>query len=50
MPTANTKRNQSPKPEKIGPLYSVQPSGEAKTTGTPISKRKDKIIKANSVN
>jgi len=50
IPTAKTKRNHRPKPEKIVPLYSVQPSGEAKTTGTPITRRKDNVIKAKRVN
>jgi hypothetical protein len=41
---------QKPKPEKTVPLYSVHPSGEAKTTGTLTTKRKDKPINAKRVN
>ena len=50
IPTANTNRIHSPRPEKTVLLYSVQPSGEAKTTGTPTTKRKDNKIKANRAN
>jgi hypothetical protein len=31
---------------KIVPFELAQPSGEAKTTGTPITSRKDNVIKA----
>ena len=50
IPTAKTRRAHKPKPEKTGPLFTVHPSGEAKTTGTPTIKEKDTIIKARRVN
>lgn len=46
-PTVNTNNNQRLKPEKTRPLFSVQPFGEAKTTGTPTTKANDTTIKAN---
>jgi hypothetical protein len=46
-PTVNTNNNQRLKPEKTTPLFSDQPFGEAKTTGTPTTKANDTIIKAN---
>ena len=49
-PTAKTRRSHKPRPEKTTRLFSVQPSGEAKTTGTPTTKRKDNAIKAKRVN
>lgn len=49
-PTAKTKRSHKPRPEKTTRLFSVQPSGEAKTTGTPTTKRKDNATKAKRVN
>jgi hypothetical protein len=49
-PTKRTRRTHKPRPEKTVPLFSVQPSGEAKTTGTPTTKRKERPIKASSVN
>ena len=49
-PTAKTKRSHKPRPEKTIRLFSVQPSGEAKTTGTPTTKRKDNATKAKRVN
>ena len=49
-PTAKTRRIHKPRPEKTVRLFSVQPSGEAKTTGTPTTKRKDNAIKARRVN
>lgn len=49
-PTAKTRRTHKPRPEKTVRLFSVQPSGEAKTTGTPTTKRKDNAIKAKRVN
>jgi hypothetical protein len=36
------------KPEKTTFLFSVQPFGEAKTTGTPTTKANDTRIKANN--
>ena len=48
-PTAKTRITHKPKPEKTVPLFPVQPSGEAKTTGTPTTKKKDTIIKARRV-
>lgn len=50
MPTANTKKNQSPTPEKIMPLFSVQPLGDAKITGTLTTNPNDTATKAKSVN
>ncbi len=49
-PTKKTNRIHNPRPEKTVPLFSVHPSGEAKATGTPTTRRKDKAINANSVN
>lgn len=49
-PSNNTSRIHNPAPEKIVPLFCVQPSGEAKTTGTPTTKRKERPIKASNVN
>jgi hypothetical protein len=46
-PTVNTNNNQRLKPEKTIPLFSDQPFGEAKTTGTPTTKANDTTIKAN---
>ena len=46
IPTAKTKKTHKLKPEKTVPLFPVQPSGEAKTTGTPTIKKKDTVIKA----
>lgn len=50
MPTKKTSRNQIPIPEKTVPLFSDQPSGVAKTTGTPTTKRNDTTINANKAN
>jgi hypothetical protein len=50
IPTKKTNRIHNPRPEKTVPLFSVHPSGEAKATGTPTTKRKDKAMKANNVN
>jgi hypothetical protein len=49
-PTKNTSKTHKPSPEKTVPLFSVQPCGEAKATGTPTTKRKDSAINANNVN
>ena len=49
-PTKNTSKTQSPRPENTVPLFCVQPSGEAKTTGTPITKRKERPTNASNVN
>ena len=49
IPTAKTSKNQTPKPENTVPLFSVQALGEAKTTGTPTTSKKETTIKANSV-
>ena len=46
-PTVNTNNNQRLKPEKTKLLFSDQPFGEAKTTGTPTTKANDTTIKAN---
>jgi hypothetical protein len=50
IPSAKTKRNQTPNPEKTVPLFSVHPFGEANTTGTPTTKRKEVAIKVKRVN
>lgn len=50
IPTAKTKKNQSPTPEKMIPLFSVQPFGDAKMTGTPTTKPNETATKANRVN
>jgi len=50
IPTAKTKRNQIPVPDRTKPLFWDQPSGEAKTTGTPTTKRKDSATREKSVN
>jgi hypothetical protein len=42
-----SKSTQRPKPEKTVPLFSVHPLGEAKTTGTPTTKRNERPINAN---
>ena len=46
MPTAKTKNNHKLKPEKTEPLFSVQPLGDANTTGTPTTNAKDTKTKA----
>ncbi len=48
MPTAKTNKNHKLKPENTTPLFSVQPLGDAKTTGTPTTNAKETRIKANS--
>lgn len=50
IPTKNTSKNQIPIPEKTVPLFSAQPSGVAKTTGTPTTKRNDTTMNANKAN
>ena len=47
MPTVKTRINHKLKPEKTKPLFSVQPFGEAKTTGTPTTNPNETKIKAN---
>lgn len=49
-PTNSTSKTHKPRPEKIVPLFCVQPSGEANTTGTPTTKRKERPINASNVN
>lgn len=39
-----------PTPEKTIPLFSVQPFGDAKTTGTPTTRKKEIAMKAKRVN
>ncbi len=46
-PTVNTNNNQRLNPENTTPLFSVQPFGDAKTTGTPTTRANDTVIKAN---
>jgi hypothetical protein len=48
-PTTKTKRSHKPRPDKTIRLFSVQPLGRAKTTGTPTTKTKEKAINANIV-
>jgi hypothetical protein len=48
MPIAKTKRSQTLTPEKTTRLFSAQPFGVAKTTGTPTINAKDNKIKANN--
>ena len=50
MPTAKTRRIQSPTPEKTTCLFSVHPFGNAKTTGTPTTNKKDNPTNAKRVN
>lgn len=50
MPTVKTNKNHKPTPEKMVPLFSTQPFGEAKVTGTPITKRKDTATNAKRLN
>ena len=45
-----TSRNHKLTPEKIVPLFSVHPFGEANVTGTPITKRNDVATKAKRLN
>jgi len=45
-PTAKTRKTHSATPEKIVPFELLQPSGEAKVTGTPTTSRKETAIKA----
>jgi hypothetical protein len=47
-PTTKTKRSHKPRPEKTVPLFSVQPFGDARTTGTPTTNRKERAINANN--
>jgi hypothetical protein len=49
-PTKKTSKTHRPRPENTVPLFSVQPCGEAKATGTPTTKRKDSAMNANNVN
>lgn len=46
IPTIKTRRNQRPVPESTRLLFFAQPLGDAKATGTLITKRKDNVIKA----
>jgi hypothetical protein len=48
MPTRNTKPIHREAPEKTVFLLVDQPSGDAKTTGTPITRRKERAINANT--
>jgi hypothetical protein len=48
IPTVNTSKSHKLKPEKTNDLFSDQPFGDAKTTGTPTSKANDTAIKANN--
>lgn len=45
-----TNKTQTPTPEKTIRLFSIQPFGNAKTTGTPTTRIKDSATKAKSVN
>ena len=44
-PTTNNNTNQALTPEKTKERDVVQPSGEAKITGTPITRMKERAIK-----
>ena len=46
IPTVKTKTNHKLKPENTTLLFSVQPLGDANTTGTPTTNAKDTTIKA----
>jgi hypothetical protein len=48
MPTRNTKPIHREAPENTVFLLVDQPSGDARTTGTPITSRKDRTINANT--
>jgi len=43
-----TRKNQIPVPDRTKPLFWAHPSGEAKVTGTPTTRRKDRTIRANT--
>ena len=47
MPTVKTSKNHTLKPEKTKVLFSVQPFGDANTTGTPTTSPKETKINAN---
>lgn len=49
IPTANTRKIQSVAPENTNCLEDDQPSGEARTTGTPTTRASDNAISANKV-
>ena len=49
-PTKKTSKTHSPSPENTVLLFSVQPCGDAKATGTPTTNKKDSAINANNVN
>jgi len=49
-PTRNTSRTQMLTPEKTNPFDVVQPSGEAKITGTPTIIRNERAIRQKSAN
>jgi len=46
IPTTKTRRNQRPVPDSTRLLFCAHPLGDAKATGTPITRRKDSVIKA----
>ena len=50
IPTMITNKNQMPVLDRTKLLFWDQPSGEAKATGTPITKKKDKAIKERTTN
>jgi hypothetical protein len=50
MPTKNTKPIHKEAPEKTVFLLLDHPSGEANTTGTPITNKKEITIRANTAN
>jgi len=50
IPTTNTSTIHKVSPVKTVFLEDVQPSGEASTTGTPTTTKKDTAIKANTDN
>ena len=46
IPTTKTRRNQIPVPESTKLLFWAHPLGDANATGTPITRRKESVIKA----
>mgnify|MGYP006864986092 CR=1 FL=1 len=48
-PTTKTKRIQSAEPENTRPFEDAHPSGDARSTGTPITRANESPIKARSV-
>ncbi len=47
-PTTNNSTNQAPTPDNTNLRTGIHPSGEAKTTGTPITRINERAMKAKS--